>query len=114
MDCRLYCEEVLLQQAYGGDFVNEALYDQFADFKKKMSGPNLAFVKNVPLLTYWLKVSKVTSIKHIVIMDEIYFLMTSSDLDTLCQWVIDTKMSPNGGMCLQFVHACQFKPCMAL
>ena len=98
MDCRLYCDEAPMQQAYGGDFVivNEALYDQFADFKKKVSRPNLAFVKNVPLLTYWLKVSKITSIKHIVIMDEIFFLMTSSDLDTLCQWVLDTKMSPNG------------------
>ena len=79
-------------RAGGGHFgrviVNEALYDQFADFKKKVSRPNLAFVKNVPLLTYWLKVSKITSIKHIVIMDDIFFLMTSSDLDTLCQWVL--------------------------
>ena len=50
MDCHLYCEKVPLQQAYGGDFVivNKALYDQFADFKKKVSRPNLAFVKNVP------------------------------------------------------------------
>ena len=81
---------------FGRVIVNEALYDQFADFKKKVSCPNLAFVKNVPLLTYWLKVSKITSTKHTVIMDKIFFLMTSSDLDTLCQWVLDTKMSPNG------------------
>ena len=36
INCCLYCDEVPLQQAYGGDFVivNEALYDQLANFKK--------------------------------------------------------------------------------
>ena len=58
-------------RAGGGHFgrviVNEALYDQFADFKKKVSRPNLAFVKNVPLhVVYWLKVSKITSISSIL------------------------------------------------
>ena len=38
----------------------------------------MAFVKNVPLLTYWLIVSKIT-VKHGVIMDEIFFLMNSSE-----------------------------------
>ena len=78
MDCRLYCEEVPLKQPYEGDFVivNELLYDQFVDFKKKVPLLNLAFVKNVPLLTYWLTVCKITSIKHVVTMDEVFFLMT--------------------------------------
>ena len=39
----------------------------------------------VDLLSYSMKTCKVTSIRQVTLMDKVYYLMTASDLDALCE-----------------------------
>ena len=52
-------------------------------------------VREVDLLSYWMKTCKVTSIRQVTLMDKVYYLMTASDLDALCEWIYDTRKEWN-------------------
>ena len=47
-------------------------------------------VKGVALLKLWLK-SINANLKSVAVLGDIYFLMSSSDLDDICQWVTNKR-----------------------
>lgn len=93
MECRAQSGEVPLREVRGGDFIicNDALYDSFIDFTKAVVCQGVCVVKGIELLTYWLQSCKISSMKHVTLMGKEFLLMSSSDLDSLCQWVYDTR-----------------------
>ena len=66
------------------------LYDGFVDFTKTLVYQGVWVVKEIELLTYWLQSCNISSMKHVTLLGKEYLLMSSSDIDSLCQWVYDT------------------------
>ena len=78
---------IQLQEVSGGDFVivSDDLYDEFETFKKKVySNVDRAFsiAKAVEFIDVWC-----TSCGGVTLLGSIYHLMSSAQLDSLCQWV---------------------------
>ena len=66
------------------------------EFKKTVDyQEDFRIVREVDLLSYWMKTCKVTSIRQVTLMDKVYYLMTASDLDALCEWIYDTRKEWN-------------------
>ena len=88
---RTWYGEGRLQEVFGGDFVvvNDDLYDEFETFKKKVySYVESAFriVKGVELIYVWCTSCGVI-LKPLHYLGSVYYLMSSAQLDSLCQWV---------------------------
>ena len=95
---RHYNKEHPLMEVHGGDFVicDDGLYESFVEFKKTVDyQEDFRIVREVDLLSYWMKTCKVTSIRQVTLMDKVYYLMTASDLDALCEWIYDTRKEWN-------------------
>ena len=98
LQSRHYNKEHPLMEVHGGDFVicDDGLYESFVEFKKTVDyQENFRIVREVDLLSYWMKTCKVTSIRQVTLMDKVYNLMTASDLDALCEWIYDTRKEWN-------------------
>ena len=91
IEYRTWYGEGWLHEVFGGDFVvvNDDLYDEFETFKKKVySYVESAFriVKGVELIHVWCTSCGVT-LKPLHLLGSVYYLMSSAQLDSLCQWV---------------------------
>ena len=98
LQSRHYSKEHPLMEVHGGDFVicDDGLYESFVEFKKTVDyQEDFRIVREVDLLSYWMKTCKVTSIRQVTLMDKVYYLMTASDLDALCEWIYDTRKEWN-------------------
>ena len=91
LQSRQYDKMSPLREVCGSDFVicNDGLYESFVEFKKGVTCQNE--LRQMDLLTYWIKTCKITSIKQVFLMDKAYYLMSPADLDALCEWVYDTR-----------------------
>ena len=83
---------IQLQEVSGGDFVivSDDLYDEFETFKKKVySYVDRAFsiVKAVELIDVWCTSCGGVTLKPLHLLGSVYYLMSSAQLDLLCQWV---------------------------
>ena len=83
---------IQLQEVSGGDFVivSDDLYDEFVAFKKKVfSYVDRAFsiVKAVELIDVWCTSCGGVTLKPLHLLGSVYYLMSSAQLDSLCQWV---------------------------
>ena len=83
---------IQLQEVFGGDFVivSDDLYDEFETFKKKVySYVDKAFsiVKAVELIDVWCTSCGGVTLKPLHLLGSVYYLISSAQLDSLCQWV---------------------------
>ena len=81
-----------MEEVSGGDFVivSDNLYDEFETFKKKVySYVDRAFtiVKAVELIDFWCTSCGGITLKRLHLLGSVYFVMSSAQLDSLCQWV---------------------------
>ena len=98
LQSRHYNKERPLMEVYGGDFVicDDGLCESFVEFKETVDyQEDFRIVREVYLFSYWVKTCKVTSIRQVTLMDKVYYLMTASDLDALCEWIYDTRKEWN-------------------
>ena len=103
MDYCTFYGECPLKELLGGNFVlvNEALQDEFEEFRRKiqcMIGTTHTLVKGVELLKLWLK-SINANFKYVAVLGSTYSVMSSSDLDDVCQWVINKRSYFCGNPC---------------
>ena len=83
---------IQLQEVSGGHFVmvSDDLYDEFETFKKKVySYVDRAFsiVKAVELIDVWCTLCGGVTLKPLHLLESVYYIMSSAQLDSLCQWV---------------------------
>ena len=95
IDYRTFYGECPLKELLGGNFVivNEHLQEEFEEFRGKIQctiGTTHILVKGIELLKLWLK-SINAYLKSVAVLGSTYFLMSSSDLDDVCQWVTDKR-----------------------
>ena len=81
-----------MEEVSGGDFVivSDNLYDEFETFKKKVySYVDRAFtiVKAVELIDFWCTSCGGITLKRLHLLGSVYFVTSSAQLDSLCQWV---------------------------
>ena len=91
---RTFYGECPLKELLGGNFVivNEHLQEEFEKFRGKIQcaiGTTHILVKGIELLK--LKKSINAYLKSVAVLGSTYFLMNSSDLDDICQWVTDKR-----------------------
>ena len=97
IDYRTFYGECPLKELLGGNcvIVNEHLQKEFEKFRGKIQcaiGTAHILVEGIELLK--LKKSINAYLKSVAVLGSTYFLMSSSDLDDICQWVTD-KSSNN-------------------
>ena len=83
-----------MEEVSGGDFVivSNNLYDEFETFKKKVySYVDRAFtiVKAVELIDFWCTSCGGITLKRLHLLGSVYFVTSSAQLDSLCQWVLE-------------------------
>ena len=82
--------------------MNDKLSEEFDHFRKHAIDAFLYPVEAIELLEYWLKSSGI-SIK--TKYDKTYLLMSSANIDTFCQWILDTrKICNEDGLTLDSLH----------
>ena len=84
-----------LKELLGGNLiiVNEHFQDEFEEFRGKIQcaiGTTHILVKGIELPKLWLK-SINAYLKSVAVLGSTYFLISSSDLDDICQWVTVTQ-----------------------
>ena len=77
-----------MQEVLGGNFVvvNENVHGEFAEFRGKVQsciGTTHCLVKGIELLKVWSRSTK-AQLKPVPVLGNIYFLMSSYDLDYNC------------------------------
>ena len=103
---RAYKGEAPLRDFWGRQFIimNDKLSEEFDHFRKHAIDAYLYPVEAIELLEYWFKSSGIT-IKTICKYDKTYLLMSSANIDTFCQWILDTrKMCNEDGVILDSLH----------
>ena len=66
------------------------MYDEFETFKKKVYSyvdRALSIVKAVELIDVWCTSCGGVTLKPLHLLGSVYYLMSSAQLDSLCQWV---------------------------
>ena len=103
---RAYKGEAPLRDFWGRQFIimNNKLSEEFDHFRKHAIDAYLYRVEAIELLEYWFK-SNGISIKTICKYDKTYLLMSSANIDTFCQWILDTrKMCNEDGVTIDSLH----------
>ena len=97
---RAYKGEAPLRDFWGRQFkiVNDKLSEEFDHFRKRAIDAYLYPVEVIELLEYWFKSSGI-GIKTICKYDKTYLLLSSANIDTFCQWILDTRKMCNEGWC---------------
>ena len=70
--------------------MNDKLSEDFDYFRKHAIDACFYPVEAIQLLEYWFKSSGI-SIKTICKYDKRYLLMSAANIDTFCQWILDTR-----------------------
>lgn len=92
MNHRAYRGEVPLRVICGENFVimNDTLEEEFDHFRKHTLDHDLYAVEAIELVKHWYN-SNATNIQTISKYDKTYLLMSSANIDTFCQWILDTR-----------------------
>ena len=95
IDYRTFYGKCPLKELLGGNLiiVNEHFQDEFEEFRGKIQcaiGTTHILVKGIELPKLWLK-SINAYLKSVAVLGSTYFLISSSDLDDICQWVTVTQ-----------------------
>jgi hypothetical protein len=94
MNHRAYRGEVPLRVICGENFVimNDTLEEEFDRFRKHTLDLDLYVhaVEAIELVKHWYN-SNATNLKTISKHDKTYVLMSSANIDTFCQWILDTR-----------------------
>eukprot|EP00731_Ephydatia_muelleri_P007459 Em0003g1707a len=94
MNHRAYRGEVPLRVICGESFVimNDTLEEEFDRFRKHTLDLDLYVyaVEAIELVKHWYN-SNATNLKTISKYDKTYVLMSSTSIDTFCQWILDTR-----------------------
>ena len=101
---RAYKGEAPLRDFWRRQFWMTNFLKEFDHFRKLAIDAYLYPVKAIELLEYWFK-SSGFSIKTICKYDKRYLLMSSANIDTFCQWILDTRKGCNeDGVTLDSLH----------
>ena len=89
MDHRTYRGEVPLREICGDSFVimNDTLEEKFDHFRKHILELDLYAVTAIELMQHWYNFNGQTNSKY----DKKYLLMSSTNIDTFCQWILEAK-----------------------
>ena len=71
--------------------MNDKLSEDFDYFRKHAIDACFYPVEAIQLLEYWFKSSGITICKY----DKRYLLMSAANIDTFCQWILDTRKMCN-------------------
>ena len=70
--------------------MNDTLEEEFDRFRKHTLDLDLYAVEAIELVKHWYN-SNATNLKTISKYDKTYVLMSSANIDTFCQWILDTR-----------------------
>ena len=66
------------------------LEEEFDHFRKNILDLDLYAVEAIELMQHWYNFNG-TNIQTISKYDKTYLLMSSTNIDTFCQWILDTR-----------------------
>ena len=90
MDARDYNKQSSLHQTHGFVFVTSELHEEFDLFCANKTRKYDSILRLVALLKYWNNLRPVPT-PAISMYGKAYLVLSSSEIDDLCQWVYDAR-----------------------
>ena len=87
LDYHAYHQKPPLRDAFDFVIVDEALHQEFDEFKKKETSPDISDLRLVELLQLWCSTQKSRHFTTVEKFGNSYILLRPSEVDDLCHWV---------------------------
>ena len=97
LDSRAYKKLPCLREVCGFVIVTETLQKEFDDFKSSLPHVEFSRLEISPLLQYWNNCVRPSSGVPITMFDKQYLELHFSEVDKLCQWILDTRAEHEKG-----------------
>ena len=101
LDSRSYDSKPQLREASGFVIVNPMLHSEFEAFKAAVSTPECNNLRLGPLLQYWKDFVRPSCGDVLTMFGSHYLRLHYSEVDDLCQWVLDSREACQKGATLE-------------